>query len=184
MKKLKYLAILIALTFTVNTMGLFDFLKKTEDIEVQKTIGSHLEKVDYNKENWSSKDKTYWKKVMTPLQYNVTREDGTERAFTGRYWDEKRPGVYHCSACGHELFKSETKYKSGTGWPSFYDVVSKGNVKIEDDSRFGMRRTEVSCARCGAHLGHVFEDGPKPTGLRYCINSVSLIHSEDLKNKK
>lgn len=162
-------------------MGLFDFLKKSEDAEIQLTIGSHLTKENVKSADWKKKDNVYWKSVMTPLQYNVTRNDGTERAFTGRYWDEKRKGHYHCSACGLKLFSSETKFKSGTGWPSYYDVVSKENVLLEEDRKFGMLRTEVSCNRCGAHLGHLFSDGPQPTGLRYCINSASLIHSEDIK---
>jgi peptide-methionine (R)-S-oxide reductase len=184
MTKFKYFLVFLTLIITVNAMGIFDFFRKSEDSDTQKAIGSHLQKVKPNKVEWKEKPDQYWKDVMTPLQYDVTRHEGTERAFSGRYWDEKREGVYHCSACGHELFKSETKFKSGTGWPSFYDVVTKENIKIKTDKRFGMTRTEASCARCGSHLGHVFEDGPKPTGLRYCINSVSLIHSEDIKIKE
>jgi len=160
---------------------MFNFLRKSEAIETQNTIGEHLKKEEVSKIDWKSKDNNYWKEKMTPLQYRVTRDHGTERAFTGKYWDEKREGIYHCSACGHELFHSKTKFKSGTGWPSFYDVVQKENVKTTEDSSFGMLRTEISCSRCNSHLGHVFSDGPNPTGLRYCINSVSLIHSEDLK---
>jgi peptide-methionine (R)-S-oxide reductase len=115
-----------------------------------------------------------WKKVLTREQYHVMREQGTERAFTGKYWDHHEKGVYVCAACGLELFGSDTKFDSGTGWPSFWAPLDEAHVETETDRAFGMRRTEVHCARCGAHLGHVFDDGPRPTGLRYCMNSVSL----------
>jgi len=125
-----------------------------------------------------------WRKILTPEEYRITRERGTERAFTGKYWKTKTPGVYQCVGCGQDLFDSDTKYESGTGWPSFWKAVAEENIGTETDSSHGVVRTEVHCSRCRAHLGHIFSDGPPPTGLRYCINSPALKLVEREEEKK
>jgi len=129
------------------------------------------------------KTENEWRQELTPEQYRILRQKGTERPFTGVYYKHKGEGVYRCAACGNELFSSETKYESGSGWPSFWAPISEENVDTERDLSLGMSRMEVVCDRCGGHLGHVFEDGPRPTGLRYCINSAAL-HFEGEKGQE
>ena len=129
------------------------------------------------------KSEEEWRRELTPEQYHVTREKGTERPFSGEYEKTKDKGTYVCSACGNPLFTSETKFDSGTGWPSFYAPLSKESVRKEDDDSTFMRRTEVLCSRCDAHLGHVFDDGPQPTGERYCMNSVALKLEKEREKK-
>jgi len=128
-----------------------------------------------------SKTDEEWQKILTPEQYRICRKKDTERPFTGKYNDCKENGMYKCSCCGNELFDSNSKFESGTGWPSFFKPINDENIKCESDADYGMIRTEVMCKKCGAHLGHVFDDGPQPTNLRFCINSVSL--NLDKKNE-
>jgi peptide-methionine (R)-S-oxide reductase len=119
-------------------------------------------------------DDADWKKKLTPEEFEVARKAGTERAFSGKYWNNHEKGMYRCVCCGNALFTSDTKFESGTGWPSFYQPIAKENVETKSDTKYGMVRNEVVCTQCDAHLGHVFDDGPKPTGLRYCMNSASM----------
>lgn len=141
------------------------------DKKAESKASEGIEKIELSEAEWKSR--------LTDEQFYVLRKEGTERAFTGEYWNNKEKGTYLCAACKLPLFSSETKFKSGTGWPSFYEPINTVNVGQDRDSSLGMLRTEVHCARCGGHLGHVFPDGPKPTGLRYCINSVSLAFEKE-----
>lgn len=148
----------------------------TEDVHEHQSEGIKIASLDLKDFPFDKLIKTNqeWKKILTPEVFRIMREKGTEKAYTGQYYKLKEKGIYFCRACGNPLFHSKTKFKSGTGWPSFYRPINPKRVGIEKDTSFFMVRTEVHCARCNGHLGHVFDDGPKPTGLRYCINSLAL----------
>lgn len=151
----------------VSFVLLLMFSSCSKSQEAKKTVVKKMEpKIEKTDEEW--------KVQLTPEEYHVLREKGTEMAFTGDLWDNHEKGTYTCAACGEKLFSSETKFESGSGWPSFFEPINQENVAIEKDTTFGILREEVVCSKCGGHLGHVFDDGPEPTGLRYCINSVSM----------
>jgi peptide-methionine (R)-S-oxide reductase len=162
-------AFLFLLFFVAGAIpfGLMLASQRTDPPDIRNRIGNppdgKLEKSD-----------AYWRETLTPEQYEVTRQKGTEMAYSGAYWQTKDDGIYECSGCGQALFDSKTKFESRTGWPSFWQPIDDNRVSLFGDNTLGMSRTEVECSRCGAHLGHVFSDGPPPTGLRYCMNSVSL----------
>jgi peptide-methionine (R)-S-oxide reductase len=154
------------------------YVQAKEKLKSNTQVQTSQSKYKINKSNEE------WKKLLSKEAYYVLREKGTERAFTGMYHNNHEEGDYYCSACGEKLFSSKHKFDSGTGWPSFYQAIEKNNIEEETDNSFFMTRTEVKCNKCGGHLGHVFDDGPKPTGLRYCINSVSLKFQKAKKTSK
>lgn len=155
---MKQKLILVAASLIALTGILFGIMQSKPEPTIKKIVRTEAE----------------WKKILSPEAFEVLRKKGTERAFTGKYWNNHDVGTYFCAGCGLDLFSSKTKFESGTGWPSFWQPIAKNRVVLVHDSSHGMDRTEVLCARCDGHLGHVFEDGPKPTGLRYCMNSIAL----------
>jgi len=155
----KLLTIIFLLLMTIGNSYCQDSMKQNKGSEEKQVV---------------SKTEDEWKAMLSPEEFKVLREKGTEYAFTGEYFDFKETGIYTCAGCDNEIFKSVTKYNSGCGWPSFYEPLKSNAVELKEDNSLGMKRIEVLCSKCGGHLGHVFNDGPKPTGLRYCINSVSM----------
>lgn len=170
--------LLVVVLGVVATLGLREAGAATA--EVPTRVGqTHLADIDADAVDWKTKTAAWWKQTLPEPVHQVCRQSGTERPFTGALLEQKAAGDFVCSSCGHVLFRSETKFKSGTGWPSFSAPAAKGSLTEIVDASHGMVRTEVRCGRCDAHLGHVFPDGPEPTGLRYCINSVCMLHTPD-----
>lgn len=172
--QLKWIAACIGF-IAFSTSGCYSQSKKTEKIHTMDSSSKKKNSVYSNSDtNKVVLSEDEWKNILTPELYNIARQKGTERPWSSQYEDFHDIGTYYCAACGNALFKSDTKFESGCGWPSFYEPINKGSVIYTSDNTHGMQRTEVMCGRCKAHLGHVFDDGPKPTGLRYCINGVVL----------
>ncbi|HBG05323.1 MAG: peptide-methionine (R)-S-oxide reductase [Geobacteraceae bacterium GWC2_58_44] len=175
MKKAALLSGLLFLVITAVAIAMGRFGSRPSTVDAASPIKVYsAEKGNYIMSDEVVKSNEEWKKILTPEQFHVLREKGTERAFSGKYATNHDHGIYRCAGCGLDLFKSEDKYESGTGWPSFTAPIAKENIKTAVDRSFFSTRTEVLCRRCGGHLGHVFDDGPKPTGLRYCMNSAAL----------
>lgn len=180
MKKLLFLFMIIAI---ILISGISINKVNGESKKVFKMLTDSTKNKENNMEEKIIRSDKEWKQILTPEQYRVLREKGTERAFTGEYWNHFEKGVYKCAGCGAELFSSDTKFDSHCGWPSYFTPLAGDRVIYKEDRSYGMIRTEVLCAKCGGHLGHVFDDGPDPTGLRYCINSVSLIFEKRPEQK-
>ncbi len=175
----KYFALSAGIVIIMAVFGITWFKDKELMLESSKNTINNMENTSNDSIIPLIKTDSDWKKELTPIEFEVLRKKGTERPFTGVYWDHFEDGTYVCRACGLELFDSETKFDAHCGWPSFYDAIKSENIKTQDDYLLGYKRTELMCARCDGHLGHVFDDGPEPTGQRYCINSVSIQFKEN-----